>query len=118
MKRRQFRHDLKAGIFSQKPGIDFLRRTLSLPGHGGAKLENTHQLFRQRQVPAKENANSRFTCSGQDFEDFARDLLGIFDLTQNSNLHVVNKQRGPARVAHVLESLRDVQSESRLHRVE
>jgi hypothetical protein len=45
-------------------------------------------------------------------------LLGIFDLTQNSNLHVVNKQRGPAGVAHVLESLRDVQSEGRLHRVE
>ena len=57
-------------------------------------------------------------CSGQDFEDFARDLLGIFDLTQNSNLHVVNEQRGPARVAHVLESLWDVQSEGRLHRVE
>jgi hypothetical protein len=45
-------------------------------------------------------------------------LLGIFDLTQNSNLHVLNKQRGPVRVAHVLESLRDVQSEGRLHRVE
>jgi hypothetical protein len=42
-------------------------------------------------------------------------LLRVFDLTQNADLHVVNKQRDPLRIAHLFERLRYAQSEDVFH---
>jgi hypothetical protein len=41
----------------------------------------------------------------QNFENLSCNLLGILDLTQYADLHVVNEQSDPLRIANLVERL-------------
>jgi hypothetical protein len=58
-------------------------------------------------MPRKEHPHSSVASGAQHFENLLRDLLRVFDLTQNSDLHIVNEQRDPIAVANLFERLRD-----------
>src|SRR5262249_4035244 len=51
----------------------------------------------------------------QHFENVLRDFVGVFDLTQNPDLHVVHQQSNPLWIANFLERLREVDSECAFH---
>ena len=51
-------------------------------------------------MAGEKHTYSRISSSGEDFQNLLRYAVRILDLTQNSNLHVVNKQRDSLRMAY------------------
>src|SRR4030095_4690177 len=73
------------------------------------------QFFWQRKVPRKEDAHASVASGIQDFENLLRDPLRVFDLTQNSNLHIVYEQRDPTGVTNLFKRLWDLNAVSSSH---
>jgi hypothetical protein len=48
---------------------------------------------------------SRLTSSSENFQNLSRNLVSIFNLIQNSNLHIVNEQGTPFWIANLFEGL-------------
>src|SRR5215472_12341819 len=51
----------------------------------------------------EEHAHANLASSTKDSENLLSDLLRVLDLTQNSNLHVVNEQSDASRIAHLFD---------------
>jgi len=63
----------------------------------------------------KEYANSGVASGVQHFDNWSRDLLRVFDLAQNADLHVVDKQSNTVWIAHLFERFRYTESVGGLH---
>src|SRR5207249_3868909 len=113
--RQQFRRDLKSGSIAQKPWVHLFRRIRPLPRHSHPELKHAHEFSWQRQVTRKEYADTSIASCGEHSENLLRYLNWIRNLTQNSNLHIVNKQGDPLWIAHLFYSLRYAQSVGVFH---
>src|SRR5262249_10756068 len=115
--RRELGEQLKARRVSQKPGPHLLYRPDSLPRHGHTHLKHTHELLRQRHVPREEDPDAGITSSSEHFSNLRRHDGTLTNLSEDPDLHVVDDERQAMRVAHLVETLRYLQSIGSLHHV-
>src|SRR6185312_6297772 len=100
---------------TQKPWLDLIRRGDTLPGHRHTELESPHKFLGQRHVTREKSPNAGSAGSIQNLTNMISDLLSIFNLFHDSNLHVIDDQGQACRVAYVFQCLRNIQSECPLH---
>jgi hypothetical protein len=66
-------------------------------------------------MSGKENTHASVACGREDFENLLCYVIGIPNLTQDSNLHIVNEQGDSPWIAHLFERLRYAQSVGSFH---
>ena len=68
-------------------------------------------------MAGKEDANFSFASRFENLNNSVRDLLPIFDLVHDSDLHVVDDQRQAPSITNIFQRLRNIQSKCPLHNV-
>jgi hypothetical protein len=94
---------------------DLLRIVGALPRHRHAIAESSHQFFRQRHVAHEEDSHTGGTSSFQYPGDLRHNGLRIFDLLQDTDLHVIDDKRKPPWVADFFKAFGDVETMDTLH---
>ena len=63
----------------------------------------------------EEHSHAGITGGAENFQNLSGYFVGVLDLAQNADLHVVDKQSDVLRAAHIFKSLWDVESKNALH---
>src|SRR4030095_6658863 len=96
----------KSGSIAKKPRLHLFRRIHVLPSHRHTELKHAHEFLWQRKMSRKEHTYMSIACGRENFENLPRYLIGILNLAQNSNLHIVNEQSDPLWITHLFQRLR------------
>jgi len=106
LKRRQLRDELEAWRVAQEPWPHVVGAVDTLPAHRHPKLERTHELARQGQVPREAHAHPGFARDGQHVMHTRRESGAIRHLADDADLHVVHEQRHVAGIADIVKRAR------------
>src|SRR5262249_61973667 len=66
-------------------------------------------------MSGKEHPHSSIARRAEHFDNLCGNSLRVFELTRNSNLHVIDEQSDPLRIAHLFQRLRDANAVSTFH---